>query len=284
MEKPKKITPLNNEEREYIPKLLKDDKASNEIKYAARLRLTGYSRHRIGQELNRSGNTIACWLMPSRAKANRDHVQKWKEEDRDRYLKTSRADWERHGDRRNANRRQSYKANPQPVLKRNAAWREANPELNREICLESNRKYRDANPEKDKEYYKQNTEIYITNAAARRARKMECTPPLTKAEQRANRAIYAEKTRLNKIYPENSYHVDHIIPLEIFGPHHPFNLRIITREHNLGRRNAWFNPEDLNDSENPKELYSLWLNGKGDYKGAKKLPEDVFESLPKPSF
>lgn len=87
----------------------------------------------------------------------------------------------------------------------------------------------------NKHYYENNKEYYYDREAKRRAKKLNQTPDLTQAEQDLINYIYKVRDNMNAAAGYIKYHVDHIIPIDKGGLHHPNNLQILTAEDNLSK-------------------------------------------------
>lgn len=161
--------------------------------------------------------------------ANRDRVRaisaKWREANRDiAHARTSA--W--------------VAANPEKQRAAEVAYRANNPEKRRVSCAA----YRAANLDKERayraEYCKANLDKLAAKAAARRAIKMQATPP--GASEVAMLAIYAEAQRITR-ETGIPHHVDHVVPLKskiVCGLHCPANLRVIPGRENLSKGNrSW---------------------------------------------
>ena len=109
-------------------------------------------------------------------------------------------------------------------------------EAQKEKHREAERHRRAANPKK---YREADRQLYNTNpgkgrarCAARRARKLNQSPPLTVEQQADIVAFYAKARALTELVGE-PYHVDHIKPLSKGGLHHPDNLQVLLGRENL---------------------------------------------------
>ena len=70
--------------------------------------------------------------------------------------------------------------------------------------------------------------------AKRRALYREAEVPLTPEERKEVDALYAEAKRLSEETGQD-YHVDHILPIQKGGIHHPINLRVLPGSENLSK-------------------------------------------------
>lgn len=135
------------------------------------------------------------------------------------------------------NNRKWCAANLDKLLERNRKWRAANPEKARE----QSRKLYAASPDKQRErtrkWREDNPEKRAAVRAARRARKIQATPPW--ADTAAIKAIYAECARVSA-ETGIQHHVDHIAPLRgraVCGLHVETNLRVIPAADNIAKSN-----------------------------------------------
>jgi hypothetical protein len=115
--------------------------------------------------------------------------------------------------------------------------------------------WRKKNPDARKREYVRNAERtkarakawLLANPAKRRmfwanyrARRINATPIW--ADKAAIASIYAACTELNKVHGPDSYHVDHIVPLNhdlVCGLHTPHNLRVIPASENRAKSNLF---------------------------------------------
>jgi hypothetical protein len=181
-------------------------------------------------------------------KANRERILARQKE----YRKANR-------ERLSAQEKEYRKANPEKISARHREYRKANRErlsaqyrkyykANRERLNAQKREYCKANAEKIKaqqrEYCKANREKRHANSASYRARKKECSVPLTETEKIKMRSLSRKMQRLNKKNDGVQYHIDHILPLDYGGVHHPCNLRIMEKSENISKSNK-ITPEAL---------------------------------------
>jgi 5-methylcytosine-specific restriction endonuclease McrA len=92
---------------------------------------------------------------------------------------------------------------------------------------------REGKREYNRAYYAANPAERLAIKAKRRARKRSATPPLTAQERAQIAALYLAAQQLNLLSAPGTYHVDHIVPIDDGGPHHPSNLRVIRALDNL---------------------------------------------------
>jgi len=128
--------------------------------------------------------------------------------------------------------KQYYYANRE---KRKAAHREW-AKNNRKYYAKRTKKYRKEHPEKCRaavaHWKRNNPERVNANCAKRRALKLDQISSFTPHEEYKIKRLYEFSQLLG---PE--WHVDHIIPLDKDGLHHPDNLQIILAEDNLKKNN-----------------------------------------------
>jgi len=147
-------------------------------------------------------------------------------------------------ERRNAQHREYRKANRERII----AQKREQYKANRERISAQRREHYKANAERIKaekrEYYKANREKRHANSASYRARKKECSVPLTETEKIKMRSLSRKMQRLNKKKGGVEYHIDHIVPMDYGGIHHPCNLRIVESSENCSKTNK-ITPEAL---------------------------------------
>jgi hypothetical protein len=146
-------------------------------------------------------------------------------------------------ERKNARQREYNKANREKACARAREYYK----VNRERILANQSEYRKANPEKisvkHRKYSKANPEKIHAKTASYRARKKECFVPLTETEKQKERSLSRKMQQLNK-KGGVEYHIDHIVPMDYGGVHHPCNLRIMEGSENISKSNK-ITPEAL---------------------------------------
>lgn len=137
---------------------------------------------------------------------------------------------------------QKRKACPDRSAYMKSYLKEYKYEKKKEVSRRSYLKHREKAAVYNREYRSRNRGMYAALCAERRARRVEATPPwITDSDLSEIRRIYSKCAKLNASEP-NSHHVDHIIPLLgdlVCGLHVPDNLRVIKKEENLRKGNAW---------------------------------------------
>lgn len=186
-----------------------------------------------GQSGNLSGRRVKAdddWLpgetQAERAKRrSRERAARWRAENPDRLVELQRVSQLRRKERWGeflASERERYERQKETVLGRQARWRDANRELQRERVRASYRKA----PHKARALW-----------SLRRARLLKATPPW--ANLKAMEAIYEQARRMT-VATGQQWEVDHIHPLRnklLCGLHVPWNLQIITRAENRVKHN-----------------------------------------------
>lgn len=129
-------------------------------------------------------------------------------------------------------------ANAQHELAKAKEWRDRN----REFLQKRDRLRYHSSPskrERDKKWKKENPHVFAALQVKREAAKKQRTP--TWADHAAMRAIYKQAAKLTR---ETGilHHVDHIVPLlgkDVCGLHVPNNLRVVTADENMRKKNKW---------------------------------------------
>ena len=167
----------------------------------------------------------------------------WRKANREREAATNKAWREANRERKAATRKAWREANRERAAAYDKAWRKANRErkavidnawrkANRERVAATRKTWREANPE-----------LVSEQLRRRRAQKKNATVPLTASEKEAMRVL--GRTRLNlQEQTDNIHDIDHIVPLDYGGIHHPSNLRVLDRSTNSSKQNK-ITPEAL---------------------------------------
>lgn len=150
-------------------------------------------------------------------KANREHALS--------YQKTYR---EANPDRVSASKRNSYESNREQYLLTSKAWYEANYERARA----TRKAWSEAHPEFVCEYSRR-----------RRAKEKNATVPMTPKERQMMLVLERTRKRLQK-KTGREHEIDHIVPIDHGGIHHPCNLRVLDASANSSKRNK-ITPEAL---------------------------------------
>lgn len=125
-----------------------------------------------------------------------------------------------------------YLANRERVKALAKAWNDAH----REHVLERNKRYYEANRKRmaewQREYYEQNREAYFRRAAERRALKRT-----TQTEPVSHSVVFERDQGLCGLCGEpvspSDWHLDHIVPLSLGGPHTYDNVQVAHPRCNL---------------------------------------------------
>lgn len=125
-----------------------------------------------------------------------------------------------------------YADNREKFALKNATWRAANPDFDRE----RKEKWYAANRDKERKrataWSKANPERTAAHTATRRARVAGSVAKLTADEKARVTGFYAQARAMTKLMGE-PYHVDHKKPLSKGGLHHPDNLQVLRGIDNL---------------------------------------------------
>jgi hypothetical protein len=200
-------------------------------------------------------------------KANRERLNKLNREYRKanvERLSEQRKEYRKANvERLSAQQKEYRKANAERISAQRKEYYEANVERERAYGRAYGKRYYKANSKSRKayrnSYYKANSEKVKNltkrwqkanpekkhaNCASRRARKKECSVPLTQTEKTKLRSMSRKMQRLNKKKGGVEYHIDHILPLDYGGVHHPCNLQILKSSENSSKHNK-ITPEGL---------------------------------------
>jgi hypothetical protein len=184
-------------------------------------------------------------------------AQKWRQENKERYLELSRA-WQRAKYRKlhppkppltEEEKAAKIEAKKQKARERAKAYALANPEKvreynllwvkqNREKVNLKNRLWKQKNPERYKEFQRKYNasvpEKKRKHAAARRCKKKNQSPLLTENQKKIIECFYIQAERLTKRFGFN-FEVDHILPISKGGNHHPSNLQVLPMKINRAK-------------------------------------------------
>jgi hypothetical protein len=117
--------------------------------------------------------------------------------------------------------RESYRRNKESKAKSTRKW----VENNRVRLREAKRKY-----------YKENKHIFVLSQLRRKYELL-----LADEDKPMVREIYQHRERLNSIFGEGTFHVDHTIPVSKGGEHSPANLQVVPAKWNLEKHNQHSN-------------------------------------------
>jgi len=122
-----------------------------------------------------------------------------------------------------------HKAKEKARARRRYLEKKQDPEWYAGLC-ERRDKWRENNPERA-------LAIMKNTNARRREQKLGSISELTNEQVGEIRGIYLQCDRLNGIFGEQVFEVDHTVPLSKGGKHHPNNLQIVPRSWNREKRN-----------------------------------------------
>jgi 5-methylcytosine-specific restriction endonuclease McrA len=133
-----------------------------------------------------------------------------------------------------------YERNKELAKDRARQWALANPEKRHAI----HRKNREANLEKhnayNRKWFAANPDKRAALEAKRRSAQLQRTPPWLTAEHLTQIADFYTMAKMFQMYTGETYHVDHIEPLQgdnVSGLHVPWNLQILHYKENLQKSN-----------------------------------------------
>jgi len=131
----------------------------------------------------------------------------------------------------------SYNATPSARLlsrERNRKYREKNRERIRLKEADRRKKDRETIRSQNRKWSRKNKHKVLIVTRQRRAKKKNCSVPLTANEK--ERIAFLENTRSNMSKETGKqYHIDHILPVNHGGIHHPVNLRILEGCENVAK-------------------------------------------------
>ena len=168
--------------------------------------------------------------------------KEYREKNKDRLREQTLVWREKNRDELLLKKKQYYEGNKVSLLKKQKEY----AETNKDTIKIRRRAYRKPNWNsilaKKREYVKKNPAKMNVKLAARRAKKLQRTPPwLSKEDIKQIIAIYKESNRLTR-QSSIKHHVDHIIPLvgeNVSGLHVPTNLQILTATENYKKSNKY---------------------------------------------
>ena len=178
----------------------------------------------------------------------------WYERNRERRAATHKAWYERNRERKAAMDKAWSESNREQRLAINKAWRKRNPER----VAAMNKAWSERNPERKaattKAWVERNPELHKEKARRRRAKKKNAQVRLTANEK--EKLLVLERTR-SELQKETGreYHIDHTLPLNHGGLHHPINLRILEGAENISKRDKLL-PEAIALAPEHFRLYS----------------------------
>lgn len=167
----------------------------------------------------------------------------WREANRERKAAMDKAYRQTNRERRAASKKAWYEANREQVAAKRKAWCEANREresARSKAWYEANRERKAAT---NSAWRKTKRELYSEQRRKRRAQKKNTTVPLTANEKEAMRVLGRTRISLQE-QTGRDHHIDHIVPLDYGGIHHPCNLQVIDGSKNI-RKNNKITPEAL---------------------------------------
>ena len=173
----------------------------------------------------------------------------WRERNRERVAATDKAYRERNRERIAATKKIYNQLNREREAARKKSWRERNCEQKAEY----DKAYRERNREREaarkkawyerncqriaaihKAWKERNPELVQENRRRRRAKKKNAQVALTAKEK--EKLLVLERTRQElQMKTGREYHIDHILPINHGGLHHPVNLRILEGKENLSK-------------------------------------------------
>ena len=175
----------------------------------------------------REAARIKAWREANRERAAATG-KAWREANRERAAATGKAWREANRERVAARRRASYEANREREAAAYKAWRKANPER----VAATRKAWKKANPE-----------LVSEQKRKRRAKEKNATVPLTSKEKQTMLVMERTRRRLQK-KTGREHSIDHIVPLDHGGIHHPCNLRVLDDSENSSKLNK-ITPEAL---------------------------------------
>lgn len=166
------------------------------------------------------------------------------------YTKTGKESWisierrEREKARVRVNGRAYYKKNKERCKAASRAWH-SKPE-NKERSKQLQKRWRAENADHLAAYKEKNRDKLAESSSLRRARVRAASVELTEDEAAMVEHYYAHAKRLSDIFGCGSFQVDHTVPLNKGGLHHPSNMQVVPKAFNSGKRdhhsNRWEAP------------------------------------------
>lgn len=207
----------------------------------------------------KNGEALKCSSSHTARKCRCSECVLWNKEYWKKNRENNREKWRRYASEYDSRNREKRRLAKRAYAKKNLdKIRERSKkhyERNKKKLLEHTKEWRKQNPEKIREYScnwkKSNPEKVNANNAKRRAKKRQATVVDRNEEV---------KEYVTKLYATQQYykechnielHVDHIIPLSRGGTHVPENLRLISSEDNLRKRDKLDSELDFVPKEYP---------------------------------
>ncbi len=205
------------------------------------------------KDTKKSAEYKKSWYQRNRERAAATS-KAYRERNRERIAAVEKAYRERSRERKARNMKAWHKLNPE----KKAAYDKAYRERNHEKTLMRKKAYREQNRERveagKKAWRKRNPDIISENNRRRRCKKKNSSVRLTANEK--EKILSMERTR-QELQRETGreYHIDHILPINHGGIHHPVNLRILDGRENLSKHNKLL-PEAIALAPEHFRLYS----------------------------
>jgi hypothetical protein len=178
----------------------------------------------------------------------------WLERNRERKAATNKAWYERNRERKATTSKAYRERNRERISIVDKAWLERN----RERKATTNKAWRERNRERraitSKAWRERNRDLDHELKRRRRCKQKNASIPLTANEK--EKMLLLERTR-QQLQSETGreYHIDHILPINHGGIHHPVNLRILDGRENVAKQDKLF-PEAIALAPEHFRLYS----------------------------